>query len=336
MAGSSEAGDHRENPPISGIVQHDSYIIDDRCAGRRAVCLYAVDHVSPRWLEKTCRASEPRTSCLLSNSLQDLKRHETSYPSRHASRYGIACRAILASAQAMARALVMIHNVSPLASHQGEPGSMPGRATGFSQVGIVPRTMPLFGGFSPGYPTEIASRQACSSAASARREDWLGKSGGSRGARRTSRGRANGRRRRAHVICKVGGALGAGPPRLIPHAKHSRRAELLMSGWDVVVRGGSLAGVEGRHGRVEGVRESDREREGKPARSYTHATARAKAAQEARDSQQHLTYGGAPECWEIPKKTGRPAASPLRNFHTRKSGGDPAGNRTRFLLGGGE
>ncbi|KAJ8872338.1 hypothetical protein PR048_025942 [Dryococelus australis] len=41
--------------------------------------------------------------------------------------------------------------ISTLASHHGEPGSVPGRLTGFSQVGIAP-AMPLVGGFSRGSP----------------------------------------------------------------------------------------------------------------------------------------------------------------------------------------
>ncbi|KAJ8896107.1 hypothetical protein PR048_001449 [Dryococelus australis] len=44
-----------------------------------------------------------------------------------------------------------------LASHQGELSSIPGRvAPDFSQVGIIPRTMPLLGGFSQGSPVSPA------------------------------------------------------------------------------------------------------------------------------------------------------------------------------------
>ncbi|KAJ8865870.1 hypothetical protein PR048_033393 [Dryococelus australis] len=49
--------------------------------------------------------------------------------------------------------------VSPLASHQSEPGSIPGRVTGFSHVGIVL----LVGGFSRGSPVSPAISFRCCS-----------------------------------------------------------------------------------------------------------------------------------------------------------------------------
>ncbi|KAJ8889355.1 hypothetical protein PR048_008854 [Dryococelus australis] len=120
-----ETGDPREYPPTNGIVWHDSHM-------RKSGVTQPGSELGSLWWDAsrlTAQSPWPRMvndsamACIKDNSLG----------------LGLANGHINPGLLAgLPHPRSVAHNRLSLAFHQGEPGSIPGRITGFSQVGIVP------------------------------------------------------------------------------------------------------------------------------------------------------------------------------------------------------
>ncbi|KAJ8890635.1 hypothetical protein PR048_010144 [Dryococelus australis] len=131
-----ETGDPRENRRTSGIVRHESHMrksggrprreSNSVRLGRRRVVL-PLHHRGPFNVRKWNYFSSVVTNLIGRMPFNDFL-------------LGLRCRV-----------------VSSLASHQGEPGSIPGRVTGFSHVGIVPDDVEGHSGAAPYSPQSPSS-----------------------------------------------------------------------------------------------------------------------------------------------------------------------------------
>ncbi|KAJ8880497.1 hypothetical protein PR048_016967 [Dryococelus australis] len=163
-AGAGEAEDPREDPPTNGIVWHDSHM--RRSAGTRP----GIEPGSS-WWEASRLTVQPLWPLLITYANATLRHYSppsqanrVRFPGGYAPGFShvgivpdyVAGRRVFYGTSHFPRlcipALLHTHLTSPssalktsispcgflLASHQGEPGSIPGRVTGYSHVGIVP------------------------------------------------------------------------------------------------------------------------------------------------------------------------------------------------------
>ncbi|KAJ8888408.1 hypothetical protein PR048_007898 [Dryococelus australis] len=146
-----DTADNRENPPTSGIVRHDSHM-------NRS----GIEPGSHWWEASRLTAQPPRPPKDRNNSITHIRRIRK-YCRDGAGHLGVELRLCMGSGNYLNPLLILarfhLAASAPIvgvaraptinkdvASHQGEPGSIPSRATGFSQVGIVP---PLHSGAAP-------------------------------------------------------------------------------------------------------------------------------------------------------------------------------------------